>query len=52
MVESARCVPQLASRCLGLRKLFLTAIRNVDDESMRAIAEWSHDLEQLDVRAA
>eukprot|EP00038_Savillea_parva_P017811 m.21636 g.21636 ORF g.21636 m.21636 type:complete len:1186 (+) comp3909_c0_seq2:62-3619(+) len=49
MVELDLCIPRIAQRCRGLRKLFLTAIRNVNDECLNALAEHSTHLEQLDV---
>jgi F-box/leucine-rich repeat protein 4 len=48
-VESDLCVPQLAERCPRLRKLFLTAIRNVNDDCVAALTEHCTELEQLDV---
>ena len=49
-IECAECIPNLAQKCPGLRKLFLTAIRNVTDGCLDALANnCGETLEQLDV---
>lgn len=48
-VSSPSCVAYLASKCRKLRKLFLTAIRCIDDGVVDALSNNCPDLEQVDV---
>ncbi|XP_077978669.1 F-box/LRR-repeat protein 4-like [Glandiceps talaboti] len=47
--SSTQCFVNLVRHCKKLKKLFLTANRSVCDADLNAIAEFSHDMEQLDI---
>ncbi|XP_068749204.1 F-box/LRR-repeat protein 4-like isoform X2 [Montipora capricornis] len=48
-VASPACVAYLASKCKKLRKLFVTAIRCINDDVIGAITDHCPDIEQVDV---
>lgn len=47
--SSTECITALVHSCRKLKKLFLTANRTVCDSDLNAIAEYSSDLQQLDI---
>lgn len=49
VISSSGCFIELLQKCQNLKKLFLTANRTVCDNDLNAIAEYGHNLEQLDI---
>ncbi|CAH3021908.1 unnamed protein product [Porites evermanni] len=49
VTSAPECVVYLTSKCKKLRKLFLTALRSVNDDIINALANNCPDIEQVDV---
>ncbi|XP_053374436.1 F-box/LRR-repeat protein 4-like [Mercenaria mercenaria] len=47
--SSSMCLIELVRNCTQLKKLFLTANRTVCDADLLAIAQYSKDMEQIDI---